>query len=215
MFVSKKNFIFIFCFIFLSFYIYSEVPIRLEKKNVRIKDNEINIELLITNKTNKIFFIPSREYYEHTQKSGELFIRTFTKKEKIGDLSHRNDIQYKRFEEKKLAEEYHFSEADISRIQKDSNISVYQLASEIKPEESLVLFFQFKFSELNIEELNQVFVSCLYYEYDEKQKIKTHFLNIKLYKDEFNINSFNKYEYIPLWETDTIYVNNGDRNDCY
>lgn len=135
---KNRSFIFLFPMIFLQISCNSRGN---EKINVKIDGNNFQIDYIFNNKSGSRLYIPSREYFEYNQKDNSLYIKTFTDKERKGDFSHTDDVQYLEYKKKELNISYGIEVDNFFAVPKDSNVTYDDFITEVNPNESVVLFF--------------------------------------------------------------------------
>lgn len=176
--------------------------------NYNCSQSELKCELLIQNKSSKMFYVmsPENSSFNENQNSKNLMIKTFSAKNLKGDFSLNNAGG---FPVDFLGESYSYS-----------------FFTDVKSNDFVVLFFDFKLTGFpfkgsnirNFSDYDIIKIQCLYSEKPEPT------IGDEIFISEFaldlktnSVKAFDIYDYVDKWDDSIIFLENDDSiyTDCF
>lgn len=174
--------------------------------NYNCSQNELKCELLIQNKSSKMLYVmsPENSSFNENQNSKNLMIKTFSAKNLKGDFSLNNAGG---FPVDFLGESYSYS-----------------FFTDVKSNDFVVLFFDFKLTEFpfkgsnirNFSDYDIIKIQCLYSEKSEPTIGEDIFISeFALDLKTNSVKAFDIYDYVDKWDDSIIFLENDEFSHMY
>jgi len=176
--------------------------------NYKCSESELKCELLIQNKSSRMLYVmsPENSSFCENQNTKTLIIKTFSAKNLKGDFSFNNTKGFP--------------------VDFLNELDFYSFFTDVKNNDFVVLFFDFKLTEFpfnssNIRSFSDYAIIKIQSLYSEKPEPD---INDKICICEFTVDlktnsvkSFNVYDYVDKWDNSMLFIENDEAIyiDCY